>query len=76
MGDKLTFLEETVGRGYEVVLCFVGLATWRQSRERVAMRVSQGGHIAGMLTLNTRPRHGLAGIRLRVFYAVGVKPTA
>lgn len=44
VGDKLTFLEQAAQRGYEVVLCFVGLASVEQSRERVAMRVSQGGH--------------------------------
>src|SRR5262249_54572803 len=43
-GEKLAFLEEATRRGYEVVLCFIGLNTWQQSLERVAMRVSQGGH--------------------------------
>jgi len=30
--------------GYAVVLCFIGIADAKASEERVAMRVSQGGH--------------------------------
>jgi predicted ABC-type ATPase len=63
VGDKLTFLEEAVGRDYEAVLCFVGLATWRQSRERVAMRVSQGGHDVPDEKLKARFPRTLANLR-------------
>jgi predicted ABC-type ATPase len=41
---KLTFLKEAVQAGYTVVLCFVGISGPDTSEERVAMRVSQGGH--------------------------------
>lgn len=44
VGDKLQFLEEAAGQGYAVVLCYIGLANADISSERVAMRVSQGGH--------------------------------
>lgn len=44
VGDKLEFLRTTAADGYTVVLCFIGLASARLSSERVAMRVSQGGH--------------------------------
>ena len=44
VGDKLSFLADTAASGYTVVLCFIGLASADQSDERVAMRVSQGGH--------------------------------
>ena len=44
VGDKIRFLEEAARRGYAVVLCYLGLASPEQSIERVAMRVSQGGH--------------------------------
>jgi predicted ABC-type ATPase len=44
IGDKITFLEDAVRRGYVVVLCYIGLSSPAQSVERVAMRVSQGGH--------------------------------
>lgn len=43
-GDKLNFLKEAVSAGYTVVLCFIGLDGAGLSEERVAMRVSQGGH--------------------------------
>lgn len=42
--DKLSFLKETVAAGYTVVVCFIGVASAEMSEERVAMRVSQGGH--------------------------------
>ena len=44
VGDKLTFLKAAVQGGYTVVLCFIGLFGPTQSEQRVAMRVSQGGH--------------------------------
>ena len=43
-GDKLSFLKGAVTSGYTVALCFVGLEDAALSEERVAMRVSQGGH--------------------------------
>ena len=36
--------EEAARNGYTVVVCHIGLAGPEQSVERVAMRVSQGGH--------------------------------
>ena len=44
VGDKLSFLKNTAQQGYTVVLCFIGIADADRSEERVAMRVSQGGH--------------------------------
>ena len=44
VGDKLVFLKEAVAQGYTVVLCFIGISSAEVSEERVAMRVSQGGH--------------------------------
>ena len=44
VGDKLGFLKQTVQSGYAVVLCFIGIADANTSEQRVAMRVSQGGH--------------------------------
>ena len=41
---KLDFLKAAAQAGYTVVLCFIGLAGPATSDERVAMRVSQGGH--------------------------------
>ena len=44
VGDKLTFLKQAAASGYTVVLCFIGLESASLSSDRVAMRVSQGGH--------------------------------
>ena len=44
VGGKLTFLKEAARIGYAVVLCFIGVAGPDVCEERVAMRVSQGGH--------------------------------
>jgi predicted ABC-type ATPase len=44
VGDKLQFLEACAASGYTTALIFVGLSSAKLSAERVAMRVSQGGH--------------------------------
>ena len=44
VGDKLSFLRDAVVHGYAVVLCYIGISGPEVSEERVAMRVSQGGH--------------------------------
>lgn len=44
VGDKLTFLREAADVGYTVVLCFIGTSGPEVCGQRVAMRVSQGGH--------------------------------
>ena len=44
VGDKVGFLKEAAQSGYTVVLCFIGIAGPETSEQRVAMRVSQGGH--------------------------------
>ena len=44
VGDKLTFLKQAAQQGYAVVMCFIGIADSDRSEERVAIRVSQGGH--------------------------------
>ena len=44
VGAKLTFLKDAAAAGYSVVFCFVGISGPRRSEERVAMRVTQGGH--------------------------------
>lgn len=44
VGDKLSFLKQAAQAGYTVVLCFVGVTGPEVSEQRVAMRVSQGGH--------------------------------
>jgi len=44
VGAKRQFLKDAVAAGYTVVVIFIGLASPALSDERVAQRVSQGGH--------------------------------
>lgn len=44
VGDNRAFLKEAAESGYTVVLCFIGIGSPEVSQDRVAMRVSQGGH--------------------------------
>lgn len=44
VGDKLSFLRDAVAHGYTVVLCYIGISGPEVAEQRVAMRVSQGGH--------------------------------
>lgn len=44
VGDKVGFLKKAADSGYSVILCYIGLNSSEISDERVAMRVSQGGH--------------------------------
>jgi predicted ABC-type ATPase len=44
VGDKLAFMKEVIVRGYTVVLVFIGIASPQLSDDRIAMRVSKGGH--------------------------------
>ena len=64
VGDKLTFLKEAAGTGYNVVLCFIGISGPEVSEERVAMRVSQGGHDVPAEKLVARLPHTTAASRL------------
>jgi len=43
-GEKLAFLKEVAQAGYMALLCFIGTSGPEVSEQRVAMRVSQGGH--------------------------------
>ena len=44
VGEKLAFLKSAAQAGYNTILCFIGTAGPQVSQQRVAMRVSQGGH--------------------------------
>ena len=44
VGDKLEFLKSAEAAGYVVLLVFIGISDPEISSDRVAMRVSQGGH--------------------------------
>ncbi len=62
-GAKLAFLREAVLAGYTVLLCFIGLSSPVLSEERVAMRVSQGGHDVPTEKLESRFPRTLANLR-------------
>lgn len=63
-GAKLDFLQEAAASGYNVVLCYIGLSAARKSEERVAMRVSQGGHDVPSGKLTARFPRTLANLKL------------
>lgn len=44
VGEKIAFLKSAAEAGYNTILCFIGTAGPAVSEQRVAMRVSQGGH--------------------------------
>jgi len=44
VGDKVNFMKGAAEEGYTLSLCFIGVDSPETSEERVAMRVSQGGH--------------------------------
>ena len=44
VGEKLEFLKTAAQAGYTTVLCYIGIPGPEVSEQRVAMRVSQGGH--------------------------------
>jgi predicted ABC-type ATPase len=66
VGDKVAFLKDAGRRGYVVVLCYVGLSGPDQSAERVAMRVSQGGHDVPDDKLQSRFSRTLANLQAAI----------
>ena len=65
-GEKLAFLADAVAAGYNVVLCFIGVANPDTSEERIAMRVSQGGHDVPPEKLITRFPRTVANLRAAI----------
>jgi predicted ABC-type ATPase len=66
IGDKLSFLRKAVAEGYTVVLCFIGLDDAGLSEERVAMRVSQGGHDVPTEKLKARFPRTMANLKAAI----------
>ena len=62
VGDKLGLREEAVASGYYVVLLYIGLSGSQVSEQRVAMRVSQGGHDVPAGKLKSRYSRTLANL--------------
>jgi predicted ABC-type ATPase len=63
---KIAFLQEAIGRGYGIVVCFVALSSHEISVERVAMRVSQGGHDVPNEKLRSRFPRTLKNLELAI----------
>lgn len=66
VGDKLKFLKDAADSGYAVVLCYIGIADAATSEERVAMRVSQGGHDVPSEKLESRFARTLANLKAAI----------
>ena len=65
-GDKLAFLKDAMTAGYQVGLCFIGIGSPETSDQRVAMRVSQGGHDVPLDKLVTRFPRTLANLKAAI----------
>lgn len=66
MGDKLVFLKEAAASGYTVALCFIGIDGPGESEQRVAMRVSKGGHDVPTEKLRERYPRTIENLRAAV----------
>jgi len=62
-GSKVGFLKDAAAAGYTVVLCYIGLDSADLSNERVAMRISQGGHDVPVEKLRSRYPRTLANLK-------------
>jgi predicted ABC-type ATPase len=62
-GDKLAFLKDVATAEYTVILCFIGISGPETCEQRVAMRVSQGGHDVPTEKLETRYPRILANLK-------------
>lgn len=63
VGDKLGFLRDAAAAGYTVVLCFIGISGADVSEQRVAMRVTQGGHDVPTEKLESRYPRTMANLK-------------
>ena len=63
VGDKITFLKNAAAAGYSVALCFTGISGPEISEQRVAMRVTQGGHDVPTDKLRSRFPRTLANLK-------------
>lgn len=63
VGEKPAFLDEAPQAGCNTILCFIGTASPEVSEQRVAMRVSQGGHDVPAKKLKERFPRILANLK-------------
>ncbi len=69
-GEKLASLTDADAASYNVVLCFIGISGPKISEERIAMRVSQGGHDVPGEKLVARFPRTIANLRRKLPGAV------
>ncbi len=63
VGEKVAFLQQAVEKGYTVVLFFIGLDSENTSIERVAQRVTHGGHDVPDDKIRSRYQRTLSNLR-------------
>lgn len=66
VGEKVAFLKAAAQAGYTVVLCYIGISSPRVSEQRVAMRVTQGGHDVPSDKLTARFSRTLANLQAAI----------
>jgi predicted ABC-type ATPase len=66
VGDKVAFLSEVEKLGYRVILCFIGISAAEVSEQRVAMRVSKGGHDVPQQKIAERYGRTLKNLKLAI----------
>src|ERR1700722_14067650 len=64
VGDRIKFLREASEEGYNVVLCFIGVASALASEQRVSVRVAEGGHDVPTEKLQARYARTMANLKL------------
>jgi predicted ABC-type ATPase len=66
VGDKVAFLRELEDASYRVILCFIGISSAAVSEQRVAIRVSRGGHDVPSQKIAQRYARTLANLKLSI----------
>lgn len=66
VGEKRRFFREAVEAGYTVVLLFIGISGPTVAEERVAMRVTKGGHDVPTEKLKSRYPRTLANLKAAI----------
>lgn len=73
VGDKVDFLRSLEQSGYQVVLCFIGISAADVSEQRVAMRVSKGGHDVPPDKIQQRYARTLQNLKLAMAQLIDVR---
>jgi len=66
VGDKVDFLKSLEAEGFQVVLCYIGISSAEVSDQRVAMRVSKGGHDVPAGKIQERYGRTLSNLKLAI----------